>query len=34
VRATRVARVTEECNDPDTLLTTLKNVLTTVRFES
>ena len=32
-RATRVARITEECNDPDTLLATLKNVLTTVSFE-
>ncbi|XP_069673616.1 histone acetyltransferase KAT2A [Periplaneta americana] len=30
-RATRVARVTEECNDPDTLLATLKNVLTTIK---
>ena len=29
-RTTRVARVPEECSDPDTLLTTLKNVLTTV----
>ena len=32
-RATRVARITEECNDPDTLLATLKNVLTTVSLE-
>jgi histone acetyltransferase len=33
-RVTRVARVTEECNDPDTLHTTFKNVLTTVSFET
>ncbi|KAJ9586226.1 hypothetical protein L9F63_020135, partial [Diploptera punctata] len=30
-RTTRVARVTEECSDPDTLQTTLKNVLTTIK---